>query len=93
MTKQPGFKFTFFKDGATSLNDLDQALIENFRQNSTEIRKQMDRLIIHNVKLNDLMDDGAVLTDDMALFTKLMAMSFVLLTFLNLKILIFIYKF
>lgn len=72
MTKQPGFKFTFFKDGATSLNDLDQALIANFRQNSTLIRKQIDKLIIHNVKLNDLMDDGAVLTDDMALFTKLM---------------------
>ena len=72
MTKQ--FKFQFFKDGATSLNDLDQALIENFRQNSTEIRKQIDKLIIHNVKLNDLMNDGAVLTDDMALFTKLMAM-------------------
>ena len=72
MLKQQKFKFTFFKDGATSLNDLDQALIENFRQNSTEIRKQMDRLIIHNVKLNDLMDDGAVLTDDLALFTKLM---------------------
>lgn len=72
MAKQ--FKFQFFKDGATSLNDLDQALIENFRQNSTEIRKQIDKLIIHNVKLNDLMNDGAVLTDDMALFTKLMAM-------------------
>ena len=74
MTKQPGFKFSFFEDGATSLNDLDQALIENFRQNSTLIRKQMDKLIIHNVKLNDLMEDGAILTTDMALFTSIMAM-------------------
>jgi len=72
--KQKQFKFQFFKDGATSLNDLDQALLENFKQNSTLIRKQIDKLIIHNVKLNDLMDDGAVLTDDIELFTKLMAM-------------------
>ena len=31
--KQKQFKFQFFKDGATSLNDLDQALLENFKQN------------------------------------------------------------
>ena len=58
MSKQSKFRYTPGK--ATDITEIMPVLREDFKQNSSPIRKQADRLLNHTVRVEQLIEDGAV---------------------------------
>ena len=49
---------------ATSIEDLGRRLASDFDGNSTVIRKDLDRLIAHFIQVEELIDEGASLSNN-----------------------------
>jgi len=65
MAKNPTqLKIKLFKDigESTTLEELNQNLGQEFKTNSAILRKDLDKLVVHTIKYEDLIDRGAKLT-------------------------------